>query len=110
LMLRLGFDLDGVVADFRTAFLDEAAKLLGRDSIQRQSSPMPDLHAVSAAHAKRVWKVITDMPNWWLRLAPYEPAQIARLYQLARRFRWGVSFVATRIPPGGRFLPVPRPG
>jgi hypothetical protein len=100
-MLRLGFDLDGVVADFRTAFLDAAAQLLGGNSIQRQSSPMPDLDGVSAADAKRVWKAITETPNWWLGLAPYEPAQIARLYQLSRRFRWEVSFLTTRIPTAG---------
>jgi hypothetical protein len=100
-MLRLGFDLDGVVADFRTAFLDASDKLLGGDSIQRRSSPMPDLDGVSAADAKRVWKAITEMPNWWLGLAPYEPAQIARLYQLSRRFRWEVSFLTTRIPTAG---------
>src|SRR5438128_6790314 len=100
-MLRLGFDLDGVVADFRTAFLDAAVGLLGGDSIQRRSSPMPDLDAISAADAKRVWKAITDTPNWWLGLAPYEPAQIARLYQLSRRFRWEVSFLTTRIPTAG---------
>lgn len=100
-MLRLGFDLDGVVADFRTAFLDVAAKLLGREAIQRPGSPMPDLDAVSAGDAKRVWKVITETPNWWLGLAPYEPAQIARLYQLSRRYRWEVSFLTTRIPTAG---------
>ncbi len=100
-MLRLGFDLDGVVADFRTAFLDAAAGVLGRDSIRQRSSPMPDLDAVSAAEAKQVWKVITETPNWWLGLAPYEPAQIARLYQLSRRFRWEVSFLTTRIPTAG---------
>ncbi len=100
-MLRIGCDLDGVVADFRTAFLEAAAALLGREAIQRPASPMPDLDAVSAADAKRVWKVITDTPNWWLGLAPYEPAQIARLYQLARRFRWEVSFLTSRIPTAG---------
>jgi hypothetical protein len=100
-MLRLGFDLDGVVADFRTGFLDVAAKVIGRDGIQRPGSPMPDLDAVSAADAKRVWKVITETPNWWLGLAAYEPSQIARLYQLARRFRWEVSFLTTRIPTSG---------
>jgi hypothetical protein len=100
-MLRLGFDLDGVVADFRTGFLDVAAGLLGRDSIKQRASPMPDLDAVSAAEAKQVWKVITETPNWWLGLAPYEPAQIARLYQLARRFRWEVSFLTSRIPTAG---------
>lgn len=100
-MLRVGFDLDGVVADFRTAFLDVAASVLGRDAIRRPSSPMPDLDAVSAADAKRVWKVIADTPNWWLGLAPFEPAQIARLYQLARKHRWEVSFLTSRIPTSG---------
>jgi 5' nucleotidase, deoxy (Pyrimidine), cytosolic type C protein (NT5C) len=100
-MLRLGFDLDGVVADFRTAFLDAASRLLGRDAIQRPKSPMPDLDAVSAEDAKRVWKVITATPNWWLGLAPFEPAQIARLYQLARRYRWEVSFLTARVPTAG---------
>ena len=100
-MLRIGFDLDGVVADFRTAFLEAAAHLLGRESIQRPSSPMPDLDAVSAADSKRVWEVISATPNWWLGLAPYEPAQIARLYQLARRFRWEISFLTSRIPTAG---------
>jgi hypothetical protein len=100
-MLRLGFDLDGVVADFRAGFLDAATKVLGREAIRRPGSPMPDLDAVSPADAKRVWKVITDTPNWWLGLAPYEPAQIARLYQLTRRFRWEVSFLTTRIPTAG---------
>jgi hypothetical protein len=95
-MLRLGFDLDGVVADFRTAFLDAAANLLGRDRILKPGSSMPDLDAVSADEAKRVWKVITAIPNWWMG-----PAQIARLYQLARRFRWEVSFLTTRIPTAG---------
>ena len=62
---------------------------------------MPDFDAVSAADAKRVWRVITETPNWWLGLAPYEPAQIARLYQLARRYRWEVSFLTSRIPTAG---------
>jgi hypothetical protein len=100
-MLRIGFDIDGVVADFRTAFLDAAAKLLGRGAIHRPTAPMPDFNAVSASDAKRVWRVITETPNWWLGLAPYEPAQIARLYQLARRFRWEVSFLTSRIPTTG---------
>lgn len=100
-MLRLGFDIDGVVADFRSAFVEAAVRLLGKDAIRRDASPMPDLDAVSAADASRVWKVITETPNWWLSLAPYEPSQIARLYQLARRFRWEVTFPTSRIPTAG---------
>jgi hypothetical protein len=100
-VLRIGFDLDGVVADFRTGFLDVARKTLGHAAIQRPSSPLPDVDAVSATDAKRVWKVITDTPNWWLGLAPYEPAQISRLYQYARQHRWEVSFLTSRIPTAG---------
>ena len=100
-MLRIGLDLDGVVADFPTAFLDTAAGLLGPDAIRRPSAPLPDLNGVSASDAKRVWRVITETPNWWLSLAPYEPAQIARLYQLARRHRWEVSFLTSRLPTAG---------
>src|SRR5262245_37152726 len=103
-MLRLGFDLDGVVADFRTAFLDMAATVVGCAYITNPRSPMPGLDAVSPTDAKRIWKVITDTPNWWLGVAPYEPAQIARLYQLARRYRWEVSFLTTRIPTAGDSL------
>jgi hypothetical protein len=100
-MLRVGFDLDGVVADFPRAFLETAAKVLGGSAIQRPISPMPDFDAMSAGDAKRVWSVITETPNWWLGLAPYEPDQIARLYQLARRYRWEVSFLTSRLPSAG---------
>jgi len=100
-VLRIGFDLDGVVADFRTGFLDVARKTLGHAAIQRPASPLPDVDAVSATDAKRVWKVITDTPNWWLSLAPYEPAQISRLYQLSRQHRWEVSFLTSRVPTAG---------
>ena len=100
-MLRLGFDLDGVVADFRTAFLDAANRQLGHDGIQSRSSPMRNLDAVSSEDAEKVWKGITATPNWWLGLAPYESAQIARLYQLARRHRWEVSFLTARVPTVG---------
>jgi hypothetical protein len=100
-MLRVGFDLDGVVADFRTAFLDLAAAHLGPEAIRKPSAPLPDVDAVSAADAKRVWKIITETQNWWLGVRPYEPAQIARLYQLARRFRWEVSFLTSRLPTAG---------
>ena len=100
-MLRVGFDLDGVVADFRTGFLDVAAKVLGRDAIRRPASFMPDVDGVSAADSKRVWKVITETPNWWMSLAAYEANQIARLYQIMRRGCWEVSFLTSRIPTAG---------
>lgn len=96
--LRLGFDVDGVVADFRSAFLEAAAGILGREAIDR---PAADFETLSPADAKRVWDVIVNEPNWWVRVPPYEPAQIGRLYQLARRFRWEVLFLTSRVTTAG---------
>ena len=99
--LRVGFDVDGVVADFRSAFLEAAKQILGRSAVDRSSSASPDIDAISPADAKRVWEVLTDTPNGWLRVPPYEPAQIARLYQFARRFKWEVLFLTVRTPTAG---------
>jgi hypothetical protein len=87
--LRVGFDLDGVVADFRTAF--EAAS--------RRGSPVDPIEAavgLTETEVKEAWKVVGASHNWWTTLRPYEPAQIARLYALARRHKWEVFFLTKR--------------
>jgi hypothetical protein len=109
-MLRVGFDLDGVVADFRTAFLNAAAEVLGRQAIRKPSSPLPDFDAVTPADAKRVWNVIAETPNWWLGLPPYEPAQIARLYQPRASIPLGKSRFHFLNSVCGRLRAVPEPG
>jgi len=100
-MLRLGFDLDGVLADFRTAFLQEAAHVLGTNGIEGRGSAMPDFDSVSADESRQVWKSIVARPNWWIGLNAYEPEQISRLYQLTRERKWEISFLTTRIPTAG---------
>jgi hypothetical protein len=40
--------------------------------------------------------VVGASHNWWTTLRPYEPAQIARLYALARRHKWEVFFLTKR--------------
>jgi hypothetical protein len=93
-MLRLGIDVDGVIADFRTAFRDLAARELG-------VAPA-DVHAdLTSGHLDRLWKSVREATNWWLDLPPYEPEQIARLYTLARRGRWEVFFLTSRPASGG---------
>jgi hypothetical protein len=90
--LRVGFDLDGVIADFRTAF--EAAS---RNAAP--SSPSGDADApigLTEAEIRRAWKGVSAAHNWWTTVRPYEPAQIARLYAIARRHRWEVFFLTKR--------------
>jgi hypothetical protein len=97
--LRLGFDMDGVVADFRTAFetaAHGAAHLpVGADPEETEGEPL------STREIKRVWAAVKRTSNWWTKLAAYEPAQIARLYAITRQLKWEVVFMTRRPETAG---------
>ena len=93
-MLRLGVDVDGVVADFRTAFRAQAERELGIAPNDAESD-------LSKSDVERLWRSVAGVTNWWLNIPPYEPDQIARLYGQARRCRWEVFFLTSRPASGG---------
>jgi hypothetical protein len=101
--LRLGFDIDGVLANFRAAFRAAAIRIVRGevdddfdpgDSPQGQSPLSPD-------DVRRVWDHIAKAPNWWMAIDAYEPDQIARLYSLTRAAGWEVFFLTKRPPSAG---------
>jgi hypothetical protein len=94
-MLRLGFDIDGVLADFRSAFRDTSRACLKRAVDENERAPL------TSKEIERVWAHIAETPNWWMTVKPYEPAQIAQLYALARASRWEVFFLTKRPTSGG---------
>jgi hypothetical protein len=97
--LRLGFDIDGVLTDFRTAF-----EAMARGATRLAAAVDPEEagdEPLSTRAIKRVWTVIKRTPNWWTKLAAYEPAQIARLYALTRQQRWEVVFLTRRPETAG---------
>ena len=91
--LRLGIDIDGVLADFRTAFRDTARDCLRREVLLDASD---DKAPLAHADIERVWNQIARSPNWWMGVPAYEPAQIANLYALARSGQWEVCFLTKR--------------
>lgn len=97
--LRVGIDVDGVLADFRTAFHEMSRASLGRhmDAVQDPKSSQ----ALAQEEIKRVWEGVARTPNWWMRLKPYEPDQIARLYALTRASGWEVFFLTNRPASAG---------
>jgi hypothetical protein len=65
-MLRLGIDVDGVIADFQSAFRTLAERELGIAAKDVESE-------LTKADVDRLWKVVADSPNWWVTLPAYEP-------------------------------------
>ena len=93
--LRLGFDIDGVLADFQTALGSACRDLIGIEAGLVSARDLPTVEL------KRAWRRIIRTPNWWTTLSAYEPDQIARLYDLTRRNRWEVFFLTKRPPTVG---------
>jgi hypothetical protein len=93
-MLRLGIDVDGVIADFRSAFRALAERELGRLPADAEAE-------LSRQEVDKLWEVVAGTSNWWLSVPAYEPDQLARLYDRARLSRWEVFFLTSRPPSAG---------
>jgi hypothetical protein len=96
--LRLGFDVDGVLADFRHAFQQTARECLDREV---PIDPRDEKNTLSHPDVERVWKHIARTPNWWMGVQPFEPDEIANLYALSRAGHWEVCFLTKRPPSAG---------
>src|SRR4051812_31081792 len=97
--LRIGFDIDGVLADFRSAFRATAMRCLRR-SVE-ESEDLEALAPLSPDEVQRVWEHIARTQNWWMDVPAYEPDQIARLYSAMRAANWEVFFMTKRPPSAG---------
>jgi hypothetical protein len=115
--LRIGFDMDGVLADFSSAFQQMEARLFGRggpiradrpeEEAEKQSSgreaPRPDAPSADG-HRRRsdaVWKAIQDTPGFWTTLKPLDPSAVRRIRDQMVRYRWEVFFITQRPETAG---------
>jgi hypothetical protein len=91
--------VDGVLADFRTAF-----RALARpDESATDSdvlSPKGD-SPLEPSQVRQLWAAIAHAPNWWLQLKAYEPDEIPRFYAITRQLGWEVFFMTKRPPSAG---------
>ena len=97
--LRIGIDIDGVLADFRTAFRAAAVRCLRRDVAEAEDEEAGG--PLSAEDVRRVWDYIGRTQNWWMDVPAFEPEQIARLYSVTRAAQWEVFFMTKRPPSAG---------
>lgn len=126
--LRVGFDLDGTVADMHFALKREAIALFGEDVIREAEaqSPSPQeagaeqsgqkVDAVDDEQATRpvmqelrltarqqsqLWDHVKKIDNFWNTLPELEPGIIKRLARNVAERRWEVIFLTTRPTTAG---------
>jgi len=122
--LRIGFDLDGVLADLASAYRDVDRRLFGAEAAQDPAPESPgedagaeggDADAATddsgrgAARNLReerrrrqiVWHAIETTDDFWTTLRPTEEGVIERLAAAAARHRWEVFFITRRPETAG---------
>lgn len=111
--LRIGFDLDGVLADMAASVNREAraAFAVAVEEPTAETTPAADeTEAPPAEEAgngevgphltrsqrRQLWKRISQIENFWESLDETEPGIVARLWTLTQERRWEVIFLTKR--------------
>jgi hypothetical protein len=119
--LRIGFDLDGVLADFASAFKEYGVRLFGPVEpdnryigVRRLPGDQPETEEarqteaeqaarerIATARALRrredaIWQAIEATTDFWTTLRPMESGAVRRIYESSRRYRWEVFFITQR--------------
>lgn len=93
--LNIGLDVDGVLADFISAFLKEAETLLGRKITGTQTTwDFEDSLTISHSEVRRVWQRINDIPNWFFISVEAYPEVVNYLIWLTEHHN--VYFITSR--------------
>jgi len=120
---RIGFDLDGTLADLSTTYREFETRLFGpqNTSSDEAISDSEDVEAVAAVAAdgrsaskarlkqaredssrqSAVWKEIKETADFWTVLRPLEPGVVGDLYTTAIENKWEVFFITQRPPSAG---------
>jgi len=128
--LRIGFDLDGVLADMESELVRQSEILFGgamTRRLQKRTGEAGEAIAVTAAQAttagspdaapdvvppvtqlnmtsrqqRRLWRHVESIDNFWGRLDEFEPGVIPQLASIAADRRWEIIFLTKRPETAG---------
>ena len=117
--LRIGFDLDGTLANFSDAFHAVEVRLFGADSHtdagqpekEREEEPGSDDQERRSGDDRRqaqrqviegrrrrdaIWSAIRKTPDFWTHLEPLDPTAVRRIHEMTLRHKWEVFFITQR--------------
>jgi hypothetical protein len=122
--MRLGFDLDGTLADMHSALVLEARRLFpdidpaavpnstATDEVtgpqDQDADPKAEaadeslsIGALTARQQRELWKAVRARENFWESLDEIEPGALARLHSLVQSRRWELIFLTSRPETAG---------
>jgi 5' nucleotidase, deoxy (Pyrimidine), cytosolic type C protein (NT5C) len=116
--MRIGFDMDGVLADFASAYYAIEDRLFPAEPHSRAGDPAEEARAedaraeearaaaapappVSRHRRDAVWRAITATPDFWTTLRPTEEGVVRRIHEMSLRHRWEVFFITQRPSTAG---------
>lgn len=114
--IRIGFDLDGVLADMDAAMSAVAERLFGAEATSLSSSDLdpesapaetaPESTAAGTrsqnlSRGRDIWREVRKIENFWETLSEIEAGAVARLAALADEYRWEVVFITQRPSTAG---------
>jgi hypothetical protein len=119
--LRIGFDLDGVLADMELALEREAEKLFGSNLTSQHAAAPPTPASMSglvpaevtddaplrhemeltARERRQLWSHVRAVDGFWESLDEIEPGAVARLAAVAFERRWEMIFLTRRPATAG---------
>lgn len=110
--LRIGFDLDGTLADLSSIYHEYEQSIFGEasDALENNENETDDeqsnkekLKLARAASNRRdsVWRALRNTPDFWTLLKPIEPGTIRELYEATLANGWEVFFITQRPKTAG---------
>ena len=118
--MRLGFDLDGTLADLQSALAREARTLfpgIDPSSLPSSAAPFgaggetpaaegaaetkPAIGTLTSRQQRQLWEAVRARSNFWESLSEIEPGALSRLYALTQERRWEVIFLTSRPETAG---------
>lgn len=110
--LRIGFDMDGVLADFAGAYLEIESRLFGPAVPSRPSDPEKEAEEAESAEATQgrplrrrqdtVWQAIRATSDFWSTIQPTDAGAVKRIHEMMLRHRWEVFFITQRPATDGQ--------
>lgn len=97
--MRVGIDIDGVLAKFDTPFADLLAEITGRPC-QVDDPPCwewPRLMGFTEAEENQAWRCISSDPSWWGKLEPYDDSFVD--FHAFQNAGWDLYFITARRTP-----------